>query len=69
MLDHIPPYEPQPQSHLINNLTNFTPLTEDDVYNLICRSSGKSCELDPIPGSLLKSTARYPSSTYQKYHQ
>ena len=57
MLDHIPPYEPQPQSHLINNLTDFTPLTEDDVYNLICRSSGKSCELDPIPGSLLKSTA------------
>ena len=32
-------------------------LQEDDVYNLICRSSGKSCELDPIPDSLLKSTA------------
>ena len=42
LLDHIPPYEPQPQSHLINNLADFTPLTEDVVYNLICRSSGKS---------------------------
>ena len=57
LLDHIPPYKPQPHFHLINNLTDFTPRTEDDVYNLICRSSGKSCELDPIPGSLLKSTA------------
>ena len=55
-LDHIPPYKPQPHSHPINNLTDFTPLTDEDVYNLICRSSGKSCELDPIPGSLLKST-------------
>ena len=57
LLDHIPPYKPQPHSHLTNNLTDFTPLTEDDVYNLICRSSGKSCKLDPIPGSLLKSMA------------
>ena len=56
-LDHIPPYKPQPHSNPINNLTDFTPLTDEDVYNLICRSSGKSCELDPIPGSLLKSTA------------
>ena len=56
-LDNIPPYKPQPHSHPSDNLTNFTPLTDDDVYNLICRSSGKSCELDPIPGSLLKSTA------------
>ena len=55
-LDHIPPYKPQPHSHLINNLTDFTPLTDEEVYNLICRSSGKSCELDPIPGCLLKST-------------
>ena len=46
-------YTPNP----INNLTDFTPPTDEDVYNLICRSSGKSCELDPIPGSLLKSTA------------
>ena len=55
--DHILPYRPQPHSHLINNLTDFTPLTDEDVYNVICRSSGRSCELDPIPGSLLKSTA------------
>ena len=57
LLDHIPPYVPQPHSHCINNLTDFRLLTEDDVYNLICRSSGKSCKLDPIPGSLLKSMA------------
>ena len=56
-LDHIPPYKQQPHSHPIDNLTDFTPLTDDDVYNLIHRSSGKSCKLDPIPGSLLKSTA------------
>ena len=56
-LDHIPPYKPQPHSHPINNLTDFTPLTDEDVYNLICRSSGKSCKLYSIPGSLLKSTA------------
>ena len=55
-LDHIPPYKPQPHFHLINNLTDFTPLTDEEVYNLISRSSGKSCELDPIPGSLIKST-------------
>ena len=56
-LDHIQPYKPQPHFHLTDNLTDFTPLTDEDVYNLICRSRGKSCELDPIPGSLLKSTA------------
>ena len=56
-LDHILPYKPQPHSHLIDNLIDFTPLTDEDVYNLICRSSGKSCELDPIPDCLLKSTA------------
>ena len=56
-LDHILPYKPQPHSHPIDNLTDFTPLTDDNVYNLICRSSGKLCELDPIPGSLLKFTA------------
>ena len=67
VLDHIPPYKPQPHSPLINNLTDFTPLTEDDVYNLICRSSGKSCKLDPIPGSLLKSMAC--TLVPQKYHQ
>ena len=53
----MPPYKPQPHSHPIENLTDCTPLTDEDVYNLICRSSGKSCELDPIPASLLKSTA------------
>ena len=56
-LDHIPPYKPQPCSHPIVNLTDFTPLTDDDVYNLIHRSSGKFCELHLIPCSLLKSTA------------
>ena len=56
-LDHILPYKPQPHSHPIDNLTDFTPLTDEDVYNLIHRCSGKLCELDPIPGSLLKSTA------------
>ena len=55
-LDHILPYKPQPLSHPIDNLTDFTPLTDEDVYNLICGSSGKSCELGPLPGSLLKST-------------
>ena len=56
-LDHILPHKPQPHSHPIDNLTDFTPLTDDGVYTLICRSSAKSCELDPIPGSLLKSNA------------
>ena len=55
-LDHIQPYKPQPHSHPIDNLTDFTPLTDGNVYNLIHRSSGKSCELDPVSGSLLKST-------------
>ena len=56
-LHHILPYKSQLHSHPIDNLTDFTPLTDEDVYNLICRSSGKSCELDPIPGFLLKSPA------------
>ena len=63
-LDHILPYKPQSHSDPINNLTDITPLTDEDVYNLICRSSGKSCELDPIPGSLLKSNCMHPSSAY-----
>ena len=56
-LDHILPYKPWPHSQPTDNLTHFTPLTDKDVYNLIHRSSGKLCELDPIPGSLFKSTA------------
>ena len=55
-LDYILPYKPQPHFHPINKFTDFAPLTDEDVYNLICRSSGKSCELDPIPDFLLKST-------------
>ena len=43
-------------SHPVDNVTDFTPLTDEDVYNLISRSSGKSCDIDPIPASLLKST-------------
>ena len=65
-LDHILQYKPQPHSHPVDNLTDFTPLTEEDVCNLICRSSGKLCELDPIPGSLLKSTAH---TLVHQHHQ
>ena len=36
-------------------LTEFQPLTCDDVEKLVLKSKSTSCSLDPIPTSLLKS--------------
>ena len=37
-----------------NKLDSFRPLSEADVIKMVHNSSNKSCELDPIPTSLLK---------------
>ena len=35
-------------------LTHFEPTSELEVRNIICKSPCKSCELDPLPASLVK---------------
>ena len=37
-----------------HHLTSFQLVTDDDVSNILMKSSPKSCELDPIPSSLFK---------------
>ena len=36
------------------SLDEFTPLTQEDTRKLIIDSNSKSCDLDPMPGDLLK---------------
>ncbi|PIK38386.1 putative RNA-directed DNA polymerase from mobile element jockey-like [Apostichopus japonicus] len=36
------------------NLSNFDPATDDEIRNIINKSSNTSCEMDPIPTWLLK---------------
>lgn len=40
-----------------SHLTEFTPVTPDDVLKLINKSAAKSCGLDPMPSSLVKEHA------------
>lgn len=40
---------------LDSTLSEFSPLTTADVSALISRSAPKTCDLDPVPSSLLKS--------------
>ena len=45
---------PQSSSYTGNHLTKFNQLTHTDVRKLIMSSKTTSCDLDPIPTSLLK---------------
>ena len=45
---------PQSPSYTGNHLTKFNQLTHTDVKKLIMSSKTTSCDLDPIPTSLLK---------------
>ena len=40
--------------YMIVTLDVFSPASEDEIYKIIKGSPSKSCDLDPIPTSLLK---------------
>ena len=42
---------------IYNTLSAFTPVAEDDVMKILKTAPSKSCDLDPIPTSLLKECA------------
>ena len=46
------PHSPPPSSP--SSLTDFTPASTDEIAKLISSSNNSTCELDPIPTSLLK---------------
>jgi len=52
---YIIPYEVK-NSTSVPNLTAFKPISECDLSKTITISKSKSCQLDPIPTSLLKSS-------------
>ena len=42
-------------SSIVNlTCTNFDPASAEEIRNIICKSPCKSCELDPVPTSLIK---------------
>jgi len=43
-----------PDEHDIPQLTEFAPVTEEDVRKVIAKSPNKSCDMDPLPTWLLK---------------
>ena len=51
-LENYPIYKPVHRD--IDQLKEFQPLSEDEVSNIIGRMSSKSCEIDPLPTTLLK---------------
>ena len=51
-LDKHPLYQPSMSD--VPELNNFRELYEDEVLKLIMKTKSKSCELDPIPTTLLK---------------
>ncbi|XP_072016855.1 uncharacterized protein [Amphiura filiformis] len=38
----------------LHHLTNFAPASEEEIQDILFKSPTKSCELDPVPTSLLK---------------
>ena len=57
-LDHHPLYQPSMSD--TPEFNNFRKLEEDQVRKLVMSTKSKSCELDPIPTTLLKTS--YPPS-------
>ena len=52
--DHILNYVQVNSSKVTSLLASFTPATVDDVRKIIMSSRNKSCDLDPLPSTLLK---------------
>ena len=50
-LEQYPKYIPSVRK--VESFSNFRPMTEDEVSTIIHKMSSKSCELDPIPTTLL----------------
>ena len=48
-------------------LASFTPATVDEVRTVIMSSPNKSCDLDPLPTTLLKARLTLLSNKYCKY--
>lgn len=53
LFPNTPEYKPQPKN-VHSTLNCFEPVSEKEIHNLITSSSTKTCDLDPIPTSLLK---------------
>ena len=51
-LENYPIYKPVPRD--IDQLKEFQPLLEEQVSKIIGRMTTKSCEIDPLPTTLLK---------------
>ena len=51
-IDNKPEYKPTPSN--IPKLNSFKAVTEDEIKLIINKLATKSCELDPVPTSLLK---------------
>ena len=51
-LENHPIYRPEHQD--IDQLKEFQPLLENEVSKIIGKMSSKSCEIDPMPTTLLK---------------
>ena len=43
-----------PAPNVKENISVFQPACEDEIRNIIMKSPSKSCELDPVPTSLIK---------------
>ena len=41
----------------VQHMTSLEPATEDEILAIIPKAPSKSCELDPVPSSLLKKSA------------
>ena len=50
-LEQHPKYIPSVRE--VESFSNFRPMTKDEVSTIICKMASKSCELDPIPTTLL----------------
>ena len=50
----VPSHLPQLDEQSTSTLTYFRDMTEDEIKNIIMHSTSKSCNLDPLPTTLLK---------------
>ena len=54
-LEHIEKY--QPKGRIVKSLENYEPLSIEDVLRIINRSKATTCDVDPIPSSIIKENA------------
>ena len=50
----VPSHVPELDEQSTSTLTCFRNMTEDEIKNIVIHSPSKSCDLDPLPSTLLK---------------